>query len=111
LKTIKKQNDYKHPIDAFLEGLAPSLKTLRPYYQHLAKGKIFSVLQELESQALFGSPSTPHSSCDSWEDPPLTLRTLQSPAMEIVDTNTTFLTIQQLSTLASCYENTHTHSN
>ena len=47
----KKQTDYQHPIDAFLESLAPSLKNLPPYYQHLAKGKIFSVVQEIESQA------------------------------------------------------------
>jgi hypothetical protein len=58
----KKQNDYKHPIDALLEGLVPTLKKLPPYYQHLAKGKIFSVVQELD-----GSPAaTPHSSRDSW---------------------------------------------
>ena len=105
MKTIKKQNDYKHPIDEFLEGLAPTLKNLSPYYQHMAKGKIFSVVQELEGQALFGSPTTPHSSRDSWEDSPLTLRTLQpidnsSPAMEIVDINITGLTTQQPSTLA-----------
>jgi hypothetical protein len=61
IENSKKQNDYKQPIDAFLEGLAPSLKNLSPYYQHLAKGKIFSVVQELECQAFFGSPvATPH---------------------------------------------------
>jgi hypothetical protein len=26
IENNKKQNEYKHPIDAFLEGLAPSLK-------------------------------------------------------------------------------------
>jgi hypothetical protein len=36
------------PIDTFLEGLAPTLKKLPPYYQHWAKGKIFSFVQELE---------------------------------------------------------------
>jgi len=70
IENNKKQNDCKHPIDAFPEGLAPTLKNLPPYYQHLAKGKIFSVVQELEGQALFGSPATPHSSRDSWDDPP-----------------------------------------
>jgi hypothetical protein len=116
IENNKKQNDYKHPIDAILEGLAPTLKNLPPYYQHLAKGKIFSVVQELEAQALFGPPATPHSSRDSWDDPPLTLRTLQpmdslSPAMEIADINIAGLTPQQPSTLASYYENSHTHSN
>jgi len=83
----KKQNDYKHPIDAF-----HTLKNLPPYYQHVAKGKIFSVVQGVEGQALFCSPATTHSSRDSWDDPPLTLRTLQpmdnsSPAMETADIN------------------------
>jgi hypothetical protein len=105
IENNKKQNHYKHPIDAFLEGLAPTLKTLPPYYQHLAKGKIFSVVQDLEGQALFGSPATPHSSRDSWDDLPLTLRTLQpmdnsSSAMDIADVNITGLTPQQPSTLA-----------
>jgi hypothetical protein len=82
----------------------------------LAKGKIFSIVQELEGQALFGSPATTHSSCDYWDDPPQTSRTLQpmdnsSPAMDIADINITGLTPQQPSTLASYYENSHTHSN
>jgi hypothetical protein len=82
----------------------------------MAKGKIFSFVQVLEGQAPFGSPATSHSSRDSWDVPPLTLRTLQlmdnsSPAMEIADTNIADLTPQQTSTLASYYENSHTHSN
>jgi len=52
-----------------MEGLAPTLKNLPPYYQHLAKGKIFPVVQELECQTLFCSPATAHSSRDSWDDP------------------------------------------
>ena len=65
IENDKKQNDCKHPIDAFLEGLAPSLKNLQRYYQHVAKGKIFSVVQEIEGQAFFGPPAvTPHSSRD-----------------------------------------------
>jgi hypothetical protein len=71
----------------------------------LAKGKIFSVEQDLEGQALFSSPATSHSSRDSWDDLPLTLRTLQpmdnsSSAMDIADVNITGLTHQQPSTLA-----------
>jgi hypothetical protein len=99
-------NDYKHPIHAFLEGLAPTLKNLPPYHQHLAKGKIFSVVQELEGQAFFGSPAaTPHSSRDSWDN--------SSSATEIADINITALTPQQPSTrtLAPYYQNSHTHSN
>jgi hypothetical protein len=53
IENNKGQNDYKHPIHAFLEGLAPTLKNLPPYYQHLAEGKIFSVVLELEGQGLF----------------------------------------------------------
>jgi hypothetical protein len=103
IENNKKQNDYKHPIDAFLEGLAPTLENLPPYYQYLAKGKIFSVVQELEGQASFGSPAaTPHSSCDSRDN--------SSPATEISDINITALTTRQPSTLASYYEKSHTHS-
>jgi hypothetical protein len=92
IENNKKQNDYKHPIDAFLEGLAPTLKNLPPYYQHLAKGKIFSVVQEIEGQAFFGSPAaTPHSSRDSREN--------SSQPTEIVD-NITASTPR----LASYYE-------
>ena len=116
IENNKKQNDYKHPIDAFLEGLAPTLKNLPPYSQHLAKGKILSVVQESEGQALFGSPATPHSSRNTQDDPPLTLCTLQpmdnlSPAMEIAHINITGLTPQQPSKLTSYYENCHIHSN
>jgi hypothetical protein len=78
IENNKKQYDYKHPIDAFLEGLAPILKNLPPYYQYLARGKIFSVLQKLEGQAFFGSPAaTPHCSRDSREN--------SSPGTEIAD--------------------------
>jgi hypothetical protein len=37
IKTIRKQNDCKHPIDALLESLALTLKNLPPHFQHLAK--------------------------------------------------------------------------
>ena len=74
-------------------------------------------MQEVEGQALLYSPATTHCNRDSWDDPPLTLRTLQpmdnsSSAMEIADINNiTRLTPQQPSTLASYYENSQTHSN
>jgi len=48
----KTTTEAKHPIDAFLEGIAPTIKNLSPYLQHVAKGKIFSIVQELERQAL-----------------------------------------------------------
>jgi len=99
----KKQTDYEHPIDAFLESLAPTVKNFPPYYQHLAKGKIFSVVQEIENQAYFSPPAaTPHSSRDSREN--------SYPDTEIVD-NITALTPQQTSTLSSYYKNCDTHSN
>lgn len=43
----KSQTDV-HPVDAFFQGLSPTVKTFSPYYQHLAKGRIFSIVQELE---------------------------------------------------------------
>jgi len=48
------------------ETASSALMNLPSYCQHLAKGKIFSVVRELEGQALFGSPATTHTSHDSW---------------------------------------------
>lgn len=33
-----------HPVDAFLNGLAPTLKNLSPYSLNIAKSKIFSIV-------------------------------------------------------------------
>lgn len=38
----------QHPVDAFLYGIAPTLKTLNPRLLNEAKGKIFSIVQEYE---------------------------------------------------------------
>ncbi|CAG9829386.1 unnamed protein product [Diabrotica balteata] len=43
-----------HPIDAFFSGLAATVKLFSPYYQHLAKGRLFQVVQDLEEQQLLG---------------------------------------------------------
>lgn len=37
-----------HPIDAFLAGLAPSLKSLSPYHLNIVRSKIFNTVQEIE---------------------------------------------------------------
>ncbi|KAM0728579.1 hypothetical protein ACS0PU_004834 [Formica fusca] len=37
-----------HPVDAFLNGLAPTLKNLSPYSLNIAKSKIFSIVQEID---------------------------------------------------------------
>lgn len=50
------EDDNPHPIDAFLTGVSATVKNFTPYYQHLAKGRIFEVVQELELQQL---PHTP----------------------------------------------------
>lgn len=39
-----------HPVDAFLSGIAPTLKTLSPYDLHLAKSEIFAIVQKYELQ-------------------------------------------------------------
>jgi hypothetical protein len=81
-----------------------TLKTPPPDYQHMAKGKIFSIVQEIEGQAFFGSTAaTSHCSLDSWDN--------SSPATEIADSNITALTPQQPAILASYSENSHAHSN
>ncbi|CAB3221188.1 unnamed protein product [Arctia plantaginis] len=49
------EKEEQHPIDAFLQGLAPTLKSFSPYLQHLAKGQIFqvhNVIHNLELQQL-----------------------------------------------------------
>lgn len=40
------------PVDAFLCGIAPTLKSLNPFLLNEAKGKIFGVVQELELKQL-----------------------------------------------------------
>lgn len=38
----------RHPVDAFLSGIAPTLKSFSPYYLSLAKTQIYSIVQEYE---------------------------------------------------------------
>lgn len=47
-KIKKEKRTDQHPIDAFLNGIAATIKNFSPYYQHLAKSKIFEVVQQLE---------------------------------------------------------------
>lgn len=42
----------QHPVDAFLAGIAPTLKTLSSYYLHLAKSEIFATVQKYELKLL-----------------------------------------------------------
>lgn len=41
-----------HPVDAFLAGIAPTLKSLTPYFLNLAKSEIFTTVQEYEMAML-----------------------------------------------------------
>lgn len=41
-----------HPVDAFLSGIAPTLKTLNPYLLNLAKTEIFATVQKYELKML-----------------------------------------------------------
>ncbi|XP_026823190.1 uncharacterized protein LOC113561146 [Rhopalosiphum maidis] len=41
-----------NPVDDFLAGLSPTLKTFTPYYLNLVKSKIFSVVQEHEMKMI-----------------------------------------------------------
>jgi len=54
--------DPQHPVDAFLAGIAPSLKKLTPLYWHYAKADIFAAVQNYElkmimDQEQFAQPS------------------------------------------------------
>lgn len=46
-----------HPVDAFLAGIAPTLKTLTPYYLNVAKSEIFATVQKYEMQMLINQHS------------------------------------------------------
>ena len=41
-----------HPVDAFLAGIAPTLKSLSPYYLNLTKSEIFASVQKHEMEML-----------------------------------------------------------
>lgn len=43
-----KATSREHPIDIFFQGLAATVKTFSPEYQHMAKTKMFAILSELE---------------------------------------------------------------
>lgn len=59
LKNKEKSNTQDiHPIDAFINGLAATMKSFSPYYQHLAKGRIFAIVQDLEWEQLSAEPSS-----------------------------------------------------
>ncbi|XP_072944178.1 uncharacterized protein [Epargyreus clarus] len=62
----KKQNEYNksHPIDDFFNGLSSTVKTFSPYYQHVAKRRLFAVVQELEFEQMYNE-STSSSSASS----------------------------------------------
>jgi len=49
---IEVESTVKHPIDAFLSGIAPTLKALNPILQNQAKSAIFSTTQEFEMKQL-----------------------------------------------------------
>ncbi|XP_029662784.1 bromodomain-containing protein DDB_G0270170-like [Formica exsecta] len=44
----KKSQRVIHPVDAFLAGLAPTLKSLSSYHLNIAKSKFFNIVQEIE---------------------------------------------------------------
>lgn len=50
----------QHPVDAFLCGIAPSLKKLPPYYWHYAKSDIFAAVQKYELKLLLDQQKVPH---------------------------------------------------
>lgn len=54
-----------HPVDAFLSGIAPTLKTLSPYDLHLAKSEIFAIVQKYELQQILRRNSSTTSSMNS----------------------------------------------
>ncbi|KAL5237445.1 hypothetical protein ACI65C_004855 [Semiaphis heraclei] len=61
----KKENNISNvtqnnPVDAFLAGLSPTLKTFTPYYLNLVKSKIFSIVQEYEMKMILDEEQKKH---------------------------------------------------
>mgnify|MGYP000013992264 FL=1 len=52
LKKPPMPNTEIHPVDAFLAGIAPSLKSLNPFLLNETKSRIFSTVQESEMKQL-----------------------------------------------------------
>lgn len=95
-----------HPIDAFFNGLAATIKSFSPYYQHLAKGRIFAVVQDLEWEQLSAEPSSYTSpmsgttSASPTNSTPVPMTT-PTPPLESMPTQPTPLEPNNLSTLFS----------
>ncbi|XP_031357871.1 uncharacterized protein LOC116181629 isoform X2 [Photinus pyralis] len=49
----------QHHVDAFLAGVAPTLKSFTPYYLHLAKSEIFHTVQKYEMEMIMQQDSYP----------------------------------------------------
>lgn len=47
-KNQEKAERVEHPVDAFLNGIAPTLKNLNQYSLNLAKIEIFTTVQKYE---------------------------------------------------------------
>lgn len=57
-----------NPIDCFLFGISPTLKSLPPYLQNLAKTEIFSTMQKFELQTMRSSYSRDSRQLETIED-------------------------------------------
>ncbi|XP_046988476.1 uncharacterized protein LOC124594165 [Schistocerca americana] len=75
-KKAEKQRDIQNPVDAFLAGIAPALKSLHPLLFHQAKSRIFSIVQDFELKQLMNdvsvhqfTPSSSNSSAKSVSTP------------------------------------------
>ncbi|XP_067140303.1 uncharacterized protein [Centruroides vittatus] len=55
--TSQKSTPTTHPVDAFLSGISPTLKTLNPYLLNLAKSEIFAIVQKYEMKMLTQQPT------------------------------------------------------
>lgn len=76
-----------HPVDAFLNGLAPTLKNLSPYSLNIAKSRIFSIVQEMELNEIMDQQRQSqtnnnryYSSIANYNSIPSTLVTSPSPS-------------------------------
>lgn len=89
------QESEKHPVNAFLDGIAPTLKSLNPILLNQVKGRIFSLVQEYEMKQLTGNhyndapnPKPSTSNLTSYS-PPQSITTNSSPYDSHIQTEKT----------------------
>lgn len=87
------EREVQNPVDAFLAGVAPALKSLNPLFFHEAKSKIFSIVQELELKQLMNNEQI-HQSPPSYSY--LSPRSISTPYISPVENESSNASLQSM---------------